>query len=141
MSKPSRLEKMVFVGTLGVVPFSVLITVVGEGEQNGLDGTCQLNMRPYLLGAMAGLDASLSLLYLYLFIQPLRETIAVNEAALNHPGATAQQQTSTPATTKRRLASTTAPPATLHTALEKVMRANTSVCVASGERNRGQSER
>lgn len=141
MSKPSRLEKMVLLATLGVVPFAGITAVVAEGEQNGLDGTCQLNLAAYLLGTMAGVDITLSLLYLHLFIQPLRETIAANEAAMTHIRPAAYQAVAHPThvITIKDDTSATHPPATLNTALEKVMRTNTYACIATGERDRNRN--
>ena len=48
------------------------------GDRNDLDGTCQMYVQVGFFFSVAAADAVLSAAYLYLFVQPLRETIRLN---------------------------------------------------------------
>jgi hypothetical protein len=85
--KMGRLEKVVLQNTFSMF---LLIGVAGwlvQGDRSDLDGTCVMWIPIYLLLFMASADCVLSSAYLYLFLQPLRATIALNAARSNKTGA------------------------------------------------------
>ena len=122
MNEPVWQEKVIFLMTLGIIPFAVLDMLITQGEVNALDGTCQLYAPIWMLSVMAGADVTLSLGYLYLFISPLRETVRNNQHARSRAEAHALTATATSG------GKSTATPA-VNTALEDVMRKNTWACV------------
>lgn len=122
MSKPSRLEKFVFFLTCNIVVFITICMVLTQGDSNALDHTCQSFLPIYLLIIMALADASLSLLYLYLFIQPLRETIRQNQATKRGNSAAAAASGA---------GKDAAAPLAVNLALEDAMRKNTWACVVT----------
>jgi hypothetical protein len=134
MSHPIWQEKIIFLMTLGILAFSCLCAIVAEGDVNRLDQTCQLYMPIWILGTMAGADVTISFGYLYLFIQPLRETIRNNQRARKTVDSHAVISPTT-ATMTITVGERTTPnekpsdaPA-VNNALEEVMRKNTYACI------------
>lgn len=158
MSSPSRLEKFTLLLTLSVIPFAVFLAIVTQVEQNKLDGTGVVYIPIYTIVFMTLSDATISSLFLWLFIAPLRETIRNNKMALRKDlTMVANVMTNRTQTQQHQLQTNTSikiqvtPPSTvavaatsnpsitsaqtpddrpqLNTALEAVMRKNTKACI------------
>jgi hypothetical protein len=76
--KMGRLEKLVLQNTFSMIALMGIAGWLIQANSSPLDGTCVLDVPVYLLVFMLAADCVLSSLYLYLFLQPLRETIALN---------------------------------------------------------------
>lgn len=81
------LEKMVLQNTVGILLALVVPLWLVQGDRSALDGTCVLNVPVPITSALFVSDLLLSAAYLYLFIQPLRETMHANEARRHRAGA------------------------------------------------------
>lgn len=124
MSQPTWQEKIIFLMTLGICSFACFVALIAEGEVNPLDHTCQMYIPIWAFGIMAGADSSISLGYLFLFIQPLRETIRSNQQARSNADAQARSTAKVASSDNK---ATSVPSA--NSALEEVMRKNTYSCV------------
>jgi len=116
-------ERAVLLLTLQVFPFTLLAMWLSDGARSSLDGGCQFELPLWMVLCLACADAVLSLLYLYLFLEPLRTTSRANRRrTLLSP------TQSSPAT-----AATTATTAAVSRGdvLERLMRRNTASCVVS----------
>jgi hypothetical protein len=133
----SRLEKLVLLMSGGLIPFGIMAVILAQGDQNGLDSTCQLYLPIELLIVMLLADSTLSFLYLYLFVQPLRETMRANGEARRMKEEKAGGKATTIASGARvsdlsSLTTSRPPAASGHTnALELLMKKNTYACVAA----------
>jgi len=82
-TKMGLLEKLVLVQTTSMLGFAAVLLWILQGDYSPLDHTCVPFIPVWMIILMCIADASLSTLYLYLFISPLRDTIQRNRAYLN----------------------------------------------------------
>lgn len=65
------LEKIALQNTLSIAALLPCAAWLIQGDQSPLDSTCVMAVEPWLTLILLGADVALSLIYLYLFIQPL----------------------------------------------------------------------
>ncbi len=83
--QPSMLwtEKAVLAMTSGILLFGVIAGWLVQGDRSPLDGTCLVWAPVYIMAPMTVADTMLCSAYLYLFLQPLRETIRNNRQRMD----------------------------------------------------------
>ncbi len=87
-------EKQVLLTTASMLPLMGVAGWLVQGDASALDNSCTLWIPIYLLVFMFGADTGLSSAYLFLFLQPLRETMKQNRQRADK--GRGQQQTASP---------------------------------------------
>ena len=77
--KLSRLHRLILFGTVGVFPWGVGTMVTIQGARSELDGSCIFRVPVWGLLAMMAADWTLSAMFLYMFVAPLRALVTANK--------------------------------------------------------------
>ena len=90
LNRVTPLEKFALLTTLGVFGTAVVALWIVAGDRSAIDGQCQFDVPLWSVAVVLASDVVISVLYLYLFIAPLRATVAATRDLLTQGRPAAQ---------------------------------------------------